>query len=147
VPPRGPYKLNEELQTRVCNALRFGIDVETACRVEGIAQDTYYEWRKRGMAGEEPYKAFYDATEEAYLRVELALTGSLLKAAASNWQAALSTLKWRKTGGRTQVELTGKDGAPLQGALTQESADLIRNKILFGETKTKKPEPEGEGEP
>jgi hypothetical protein len=147
-------KCTPDLQERVCKALSFGVEVEVACALEGISRDSFYDWRARGRNGEEPYAGFLEATEQALLRVDLALHGTVLSEAvgnrqanrAPNWQAAAWYLKFRKTGGSQKVELTGKDGAPLQGALTQESADLIRQKILFGDTK-KKPEPTGEGEP
>jgi len=142
VPAGRPTSLTEELQTRVCDALRCGLEVEDACKLEGIGLSTYFEWRKRGAAGEEPYASFFQATEEAYLRVDLVLSGSILKAAEKNWKAAAWYKKFRATGGRQQVELSGPGGAPLQGALTQESADLIREKILFGDTKKKLPEGE-----
>jgi hypothetical protein len=127
----------EELQERICRSLQAGIDVQVACSIEGIGRSTYYEWQKRGRAGEEPYAGFLAATDAAMDRVERAVTSKLLKIAMEdrgNWQAAAWWLRFRKTGGKQQVELTGAGGAPLNGVLTREGAEEIRKKVLFGES-------------
>jgi hypothetical protein len=146
--------LDAALQERVCIALKGGLDIEQACALNMINRATFYEWRKRGRGGEEPYAAFLAATEEAMLRVDLALHGTVLREAlgdkernrSPNPRMALEYLKYRKTGGRQQVELTGPDGTPIPilGALTNDAADMIRRRILYGE---RPPEIEGEPEP
>ncbi len=155
---KGPYKLTPECTTRVCKSLRMGIALERALEVEGISRATFYEWRRLGREGREPYATFLQQTEDAFLNVELALNGTILEEALGkkkpsgevikkpNWKAAAWMIRWRQQGGRQQVELTGKDGEPLQAgvtaALTPEAADAIRRKILFGE----KPPPEQEAQ-
>jgi hypothetical protein len=156
-----PRKLTAELQERVCKALQMGVEIETACALEGIHRATFYEWRQKGLGGEEPYAGFYNATQEAFLRVDMALSGTILREAVGNpaagrpgnWQAAAWFKKFRANNGRQQIELTGKDGKPLEhrGALTQETADLIRREILYGKRGRPPPTPQeevdDEGEP
>lgn len=114
-------------------ALSYGIDVGTACAVEGISRPVYYHWRKRGETGEEPYASFLIATEQAMARTETRVTGSVVKAAVDgNWQAGMAWLRFRKTGGKTQVELSGPEGKPI-GYLSAEAAEEIRRKVLYGE--------------
>lgn len=126
-------KLNAELQQKVCDALRFGVPLEVACGHAGIGRRTFFEWRARGEKGEEPYAAFLAATEMAQDSVEAYVTANILAKAKTNWQAGAWWLRFRKTGGKQQIELTGKDGQPLSGTLTSEAAELIRQKILYGD--------------
>jgi hypothetical protein len=125
-------KLTPDTQERVCRALQAGIDVRTACSIEGIGKTTYYDWRKRGEAGEEPYASFLEATERAMDRIEAAMSATIVKAAMEgHWPAAAWWLRFRRTGGITKVELSGPGGKPV--ALSKEAAAEIREKILFGE--------------
>jgi hypothetical protein len=154
-----PYKLTPELTVRVCRALRSGLcDIEQACALEGISRATFYQWRKLGRSGKEPYATFLASTEEAMLRIDLALHNTVLSEALGNkeekrrpnWKAAFQLIKWRALRGKQHVELTGADGAPLSAdithALTAESADIIRRKILFGDRRQPKPERSDEGD-
>jgi hypothetical protein len=159
---KGPYKLTPELTVRVCKALRMGMDLERVLDVEGISRATFYQWRKLGRDGAEPYATFLAQTEDAFLNVELALHGTVLNEALGqkkkgteeysrkpNWKAAAWMIRWRASGGGKQrVELTGKDGEPLQAgvthALTADSADAIRRKILFGDKARPVEEPSAE---
>lgn len=130
----GKTVLTEALQEEICKTLSCGIDVETACLREGISRSTYYGWRKRGEAGEEPFASFLEATDAAMAEVEKEVTHLIVRAAKVQWQAGAWWLRFRKSGGKQQVELTGPGGAPLaMQQLTREQADEIRRKIIFGE--------------
>jgi hypothetical protein len=127
--------LTPELQEAICRHLMYGVEVPVACGIEGISKSTYYGWRKRGENGEEPYASFLVATEQAMDKLEKAVTGTIIQQASKgNWQAGAWWLRFRKNGGRQQLELTGPGGSPLgAGTLTPEAAEEIRRKILFGE--------------
>ena len=129
-----PSKLTPELQEAICKTLQAGVDVETACLRDGISRESYFEWRKRGREGEEPYAGFLAATTKAHAEVEAGLTYQILKASKTHWQAAAWAIKWRATKGVQRVEVTGQDGAPISGTLTSEAVDQIRKKILYGES-------------
>jgi hypothetical protein len=128
-------KLTPEVTEAVCRTLMAGVDIETACRREGISDGSYYGWRRRGIAGEEPYASFLEATDRAMANVEVAVTSYILRDAKQDWKAGAWWLRFRKTQGKQVVELTGKDGAPITvGQLSPDAADEIRQKILYGET-------------
>ncbi len=133
-----PTSLTPELQLQICETLSWGVDVETACRRSGISRATYFQWVKRGKTGEQPYADFLDATDEALAHVEADVTRNIIRASKNRWQAAAWWIKWQKTQGVQRVELTGKDGAPVTGTLTPESAELIRQRILFGDRPAKR---------
>jgi hypothetical protein len=133
-----PSKLTPEVQANVCKTLAAGVDVETACRREGIGARTYYDWLEKGRAGTEPYASFVAATDQAMAEVETAVTYQILKATKQSWQAGAWWVKFRRTNGSQRIELTGKDGAALTtGTLTPEGAELIRQKILYGDREPK----------
>lgn len=140
-------KLTSQLQDDVCKTLTAGVSLEIAAAREGIGKTTLYEWLKKGKVGEEPYAAFYDATERAMANVETHVTASILKASRHSWQAGAWWIKWKNTRGAQRIELTGADGQPLGSAqLSAEAADAIRQKILFGD-KAPKQLPADEPEP
>lgn len=127
-----PSKFSLEIQEAVCKTLQYGVDVETACRREGISQATYYRWRKQGEEGTEPFASFLAATEQAMSTVEMKVTAQILRASQTQWQAGAWWLRFRKTGGKQQVELTGPNGQPITGTLSPETAEQIRQHILYG---------------
>lgn len=128
-----PSKLTAELQDSICKTLGAGVDIETAAAREGIGRSTVYDWMKWGREGTEPYASFVEAVEIALATVETQVTYQILKASKSSWQAGAWWVKWKHNRGAQKVELTGPGGTPINGQLTPEAADLIRQKILFGD--------------
>jgi Transposase len=124
------------MQEAICRTLEMGVDIKVACAREGISDATYYHWRRLGRQGREPYAAFLTATEKALAEVEARATHRVLK--DSTWQSAAWWLKWRKTGGRTQVEISGPDGRPIQ--LSPALAEEMRAVILFGQEPAQLPD-------
>jgi hypothetical protein len=128
-----PLKLTPQLQEAICKTLQAGVDVETACLREGVSRDAYFSWRRRGRDGEQPFADFLAATDKALADVETGVTYQILKASKTHWQAGAWWVKWRATRGAQRIEISGKDGAPISGALTHEAVDQIRKKILYGD--------------
>ena len=60
-----PTKLTADVQRTLVFALQEGATVEHACDYAGIHKDTFYEWLKRGDAGEPAYADFSDAVTRA----------------------------------------------------------------------------------
>jgi hypothetical protein len=139
--------LTPELTERICRALSFGIDVQTACAVEGISRPVFYLWRKRGEKGESPYDDFLTATDQAFARAETRLTASVYKTALDgNWQAGLGLLRLRR-GTAAAVQVAGPNGQNMgtMTVLSAAAADEIRHKILYGEDEDDAPEtPDGD---
>lgn len=75
-----PTKLTPELQQEIVGYLASGCYIETACAVAGIGKTSYYDWLKRGEAGEEPYAGFLNAVREAEHRAELRAIAIIHKA-------------------------------------------------------------------
>jgi hypothetical protein len=65
-----PTKLTPAIQKKICDGLRNGLYADSAAILGGICEDTYYEWIKRGEAGDEPYASFSEAVKEATAEAE-----------------------------------------------------------------------------
>lgn len=136
-----PSKLTPEVQESICRTLSAGVDLDTACRREGIGRSTVYDWIERGKKDEEPYASFLLAVDKAQADVETGVTFQVIKASKTQWQAGAWWLKFKATRGATRIELTGRDGAPLSkgGQLSEQAVDQIRRRILYGEARSELP--------
>lgn len=82
-------KLNPQIQEAICNEIKRGTPITSACLIAGISKDTYYRWYHKGeKAKTGKFKEFYNKIEEAKayaisLRVE-----NIRKAGRNgSWQA------------------------------------------------------------
>lgn len=123
-----PSKLSVEVRERVVQAIRAGNYAEAACQSAGISPSTYYRWLARGE--HEPtseYAVFREAVVRAEADAEVHAVAIIRRAMGEDWRAALAYLerrhpaRWRA---RTQTELVGRDGGPIQTQHTQ--LDLSR---------------------
>lgn len=125
-------RFSQETQARICRALAFGVDIATACAIEGVSRASYYEWRRRGKRGEQPYENFITATEAARATVECAVTANLTRHALKgrDWRAGAEWLRIRAgTGKRAyEIEVRAESGEPV--TLTTERAEQIRRTLF-----------------
>jgi transposase len=122
MPAGRPSKLTPELTKRLCDWLEAGNFIETACDMEGISRESFYEWLRRGERAWsndiEPvnYVQFSDMVKKAMARMEI-LTINDLRAGPMNWQAKAWWLERRhpdRWGNRQKHEHTGKDGDAIE---------------------------------
>ncbi|MFC3833492.1 hypothetical protein [Deinococcus rufus] len=136
-------KLTAQLQERFVRAIRAGNWVETCCDYCGINPDSYYEWMKRGTQGGEHnaiYRDFKRAVDEARASAEIESVARIrVSGQNGNWRADAWYLershpeRW----GKRRVEVTGKDGAPLNpppppldlSALSDEELDVLEGLV------------------
>lgn len=103
-------KLNRRVCDTICENLRRGNYITTACRASGISTGTYYNWKKRGKAGEEPYATFLKRTDEAEAEGELACMEVIFNSAVeqNNWLSSAWILERKypqRFGKREQMAL------------------------------------------
>jgi coproporphyrinogen III oxidase len=112
-----PTKLTAKLTDRICEFIRGGNYISTACAACGISTVTFNDWKARGEKEEEPYSTFLAALKKAEVDCETRLLAIVDKAAEKNWPAAMTLLERRdpdKWGRRTRQEITGKGGGPVE---------------------------------
>ena len=99
-------KISKQLTNTVAEAIRQGYPNRFACAIAGIAEKTYYRWRKRGEeildAGgvcetkmDDACLYFYFQTEQAHADYVHMLMGIILEAAERDWKAAAWVLERR----------------------------------------------------
>jgi hypothetical protein len=107
-PPGGrgrPTLLNEQVTRIICSNIRRGAFTWVACQAVGISTDTYNLWVRRGIVGEQPYKDFVDAIEQAHAEARVAAEQSVYSA---------NPLAWLKTGpGRDRPGRPGWSDRPV----------------------------------
>lgn len=130
-----PTKLTPEVHKRIVDMVRAGNYPEIAAQAAGINSATYYRWMQKGEDGTAPYGEFREAVKEAQAAAESHAVTTIRKAAMDGtWQAAAWYLerskpeRWRR---RENVEVTGKDGGPVQqeiveGMTVRRARELLR---------------------
>lgn len=124
-------KLTPVVQEKVIEAVGTGNYLEVAARYAGISSATLFAWMDRGRKeverrekDENPdekegiYVEFLEAVEKARAVSETSAVALIRRAAVNgSWQAAawyLERTNHERWGRKQAVELTGKDGGPLQ---------------------------------
>lgn len=82
-------KLNPQIQEAICNEIKRGTPITSACLIAGISKDTYYRWYRKGeKAKTGRFKEFYNKIEEAKAYA-IALRVENIRKAGRNgsWQA------------------------------------------------------------
>lgn len=119
-----PTKCTPERIAAIEGFVREGLGKDAAARQGGIGVATHHEWTARGRAGEEPYAEYVRRIQAASDSLQEEVSGVHMRALRSpNLQVAAPQARWMSErlwpetwGKREQVELTGKDGAPLEVA-------------------------------
>lgn len=86
--------LTPELTAKVVEVLREGNYANTAITVVGIHKDTYYEWLKKGEAGEDGYVDFFEAVEAASAEAEREAL-AVVRRGNEGWQSSAWFLERR----------------------------------------------------
>lgn len=114
---RNPTKLDETTEAKILAAVRAGCYPTPAVEMAGVHKTTFYSWRERGEAGEEPFASFLDRLKKARAEGHVALVARIRQAAdAGTWQAAAWLLErqypdlWAR---RERHELSGPQGEAL----------------------------------
>ena len=134
-----PTKLTPEIQARIVALLRAGNYMETAAAAAGISKQTLYDWLKRGARTKSgQFRGFLDAVEKATAEAEARMVAIIAKASEKQWQAAawhLERTKPERYGRHERVEMSGRDGGPIQHQLESGEGLLVYLKKLEGSGK------------
>lgn len=121
--PIGPAKLTSKVLKRICAALRRGNTRENSAELSGISPGTFFGWVRKAKEGDELYIDFFEAVKKAEAQAEDDRVARIAKAAKGSknkpgsWQADawwLERRRYRRWHKRESMEVTGKDGQPVQ---------------------------------
>jgi hypothetical protein len=95
-----PTKLTEELTAQVVETIKRSNHPETAALACGISRASYYDWKRKGENGEEPYASFWTEVTRAIAASEVQLVDAAQRGDApgvgyGDSKAALEVLKLR----------------------------------------------------
>lgn len=120
--PSGPWrkqnlggpriKCTPRVIKQICEALRKCPILTTAALAAGVTRATLYNWKERGLEGEEPFATFLHETETTIEQVKLGLVQDIIT--DPDWHAKMAMLERidRLTFAK-RVEHTAADGKPI----------------------------------
>lgn len=76
-----PTKLNKTVQANIVKLLKSGVSITDTCTHVGIHVDTFYDWLKRGEAGEAGFSAFSEAVTRAKANAKVVAIDTIHNAA------------------------------------------------------------------
>lgn len=125
-----PTKLTPEVQAEIVRNLASGCYIETACAVAGIGKTSYYDWLKRGEAGEEPYAGFLNAVRKAEHKAELR-ANAIIQAEGEKdpkhlewWLERKFPDRWARND-RVRNEVSGPGGKELTITIIPPAAETV----------------------
>lgn len=86
---------NRVLHERLCAMVAVGVPIATACQAEHINRSTYYDWRKRGQRGEQPFATFWADMQASLARAEASVVQRVTSASLEDWRAGAWYLERR----------------------------------------------------
>lgn len=91
---RPRIELTEEMQLRICEAIRLGAALELVASYAGVSEKTLSRWIQRGKTEESgEYQQLWRQIKKARADLAIGLLFQIDKAAAKNWKAAVWKLK------------------------------------------------------
>jgi len=118
-----PTKFTPKTKEKILKAIRLGLSITKACNVAGIEYNTYRNWETKALYDKEPdYVDFFQECERAKDEREAFHLNQIVQASRDGtWQASAWFLERslpQVYGRQNKVELTGKDGGPIQSQNT-----------------------------
>ena len=83
-----PTKLTAAVQKAICESIRGGNYADISAQAAGITKQTFYDWLKRGAAGDQPYSDFADSVQKARAIAQKHMVQTIQDAAIDTWTAA-----------------------------------------------------------
>ena len=149
-----PLKLTQELQDRICLAIRAGNYSKIAAEMNGIGETTFYRWLDMGSKANASkiYREFRESIKRAEAEAEVTNVARIRQAADNGtWQAAAWYLE-RKHGDRwgrndkIRQEISGPEGKPVPLSLEEAKKAVLafleegdNESINSGEVSTEEP--------
>jgi hypothetical protein len=110
-----PTSLTPELRVQICQRIAEGLTFVDACRVNHIAEKSFYNWKERGEEGEEPFSEFLQSVKESEGEFKATHIKTIRSASqgkiAGQWQAAAWLLERKYPGEfamRQQIAVSDK---------------------------------------
>lgn len=131
-------KFTPETVERILQAIRWGLTDRLACAYAGIETSTFYRWQQEKKEFRDSItRTEAELAAATMLVVRNAALGNKEAGIAPDWRAAakLNEMRFPQDFGKHAIEITGKDGGPVEYVdVTKLSDDELRK--LAGESGT-----------
>ena len=127
--------LTPAVADRIVSAVEVGVSWKDSAAAAGINEATLHRWRERGREGRAPYRAFCERLDAAAARSVVAMQITVRQAASNgDWKAAAWFLERRRPDdyaprSKTQVEVSGPQGAPIEVEVHSPSVEEITDAL------------------
>jgi hypothetical protein len=118
--PGRKTKLDQQTADRLLAVLRAGGYDETACAAAQVSRQQFYEWLRRGRAGEALFAAFLADVERARAEGESRNVLLIAQQAQHTWQAAAWLLERRHPERWARVSQRSPDAPAANAAMTTD---------------------------
>jgi len=123
-------KLNKKIQDHICEVLKDGNYIITACEASGISKNAFFMWMNKGeKATEGIYKDFYDSVKKAQADSETFLLKTIKVKSLEQWQAAAWMLerKFPERWGRREYVKVIDDTPSPESSKVQSLKEALNN--------------------
>lgn len=127
----GHGALNDEVISNLCDAIRMGNYVKTACACIGVSYASYHRWMKKSReVGAKPiYVKLAQEVAAAEAEIESKVVKNWMDQTPTEWQASRDFLARRfpnRWANKEKREITGANGGPLQTVGIASNVDLSK---------------------
>ncbi len=98
-----PRKYTRAVHERICDELRKGQRAQGACARAGITTDTFYEWMRRGKAGDPWLHEFYEDVQIAFNEAEATAVDVVVDAFKKEEKPDVEAAQWFLERGRSEA--------------------------------------------
>lgn len=124
-------KLTPKLKDTICEYIKEGNYINTACEAVGISKHAFFMWMKKGEAESEGvYRDFFDSIKKAQADGEMFLLKTIRVKSMEQWTAAAWILerKYPEKWGRREYIKIVEDDVPAESATKVQSLkDALNN--------------------
>lgn len=132
-PPGSSPLLTPELTAAICQQLEIAVPEKYAAEMNGIAEETFHAWMRKGAAGIAPYVDFREAVSRARAKAVSNLHVRALAGGKGSNQATwfLERRFWRDYAEHKRVEITPEAPALSEDDLDAEIAEQEKRVAEF----------------
>lgn len=87
--------ITPEITAAVISAVRVGAPLEVAAQAAGVKRSTFWQWMRKGDAGEPDYVDFAESVRKAEAEVHIVVVGAVRQAIHHNPELALRWMRMR----------------------------------------------------
>jgi hypothetical protein len=124
-------KLTAERRKALCDGIKLGLTYKLAAQYAGIAEQTFYNWMKRGRTGDgATFVSFFREVKAAEAKHAALAMSNIVKASRDSWQAGAWLLERRHGFTKIGSASTQRDDDILDGITDADKVTRLRCQLV-----------------